>query len=165
MKEEERERKRETIRARIEAMKKKERWCWKQNVASMHARRACRRAGVVRRTQRSFNLQQQTLSRLCHCLCPSSTCNTCIYLLDSKCWFSFLYKNTKFTQSLKLAWNSVGQSIQESILKEVQEQYIKLTWKGEEILIENTEKGIVDDKSLSLITLTPSHLKITLDSW
>ena len=59
----------------------------------------------------------------------------------------------------------MGQSIQESILKEVQEKYNKLTWKGEEILIENTEKGIVDDKSLSLITLTPSHLKTILDSW
>jgi hypothetical protein len=58
----------------------------------------------------------------------------------------------------------VGQSIQESILKEVQEKYNKLTWKGE-ILIENTDKGIVDDKSLSLISLTPSHLKIILDSW
>ncbi len=58
----------------------------------------------------------------------------------------------------------MGQSIQESILKEVQEKYNKLTWKGE-ILIENTDKGIVDDKSLSLISLTPSHLKIILDSW
>ena len=51
------------------------------------------------------------------------------------------------------------------MLKVVQEKYNKLTWKAEEILIENTEKGIVDDKSLSLITLTPSHLKIILDSW
>jgi hypothetical protein len=56
---------------------------------------------------------------------------------------SFLYKHTEFTQSLKLAWNSVGQRIQEVILKEVQEKYNKLTWKGEEILIENTEKDSV----------------------
>lgn len=56
----------------------------------------------------------------------------------------------------------MGQSIQcqEAVLKEVQEKYNKLTWKAEEILIENTEKDIVDEKSLSLITPTPTHLKI-----
>ena len=44
----------------------------------------------------------------------------------------------------------MGQVIQETILKEVQEKYNKLTWRTE-ILIENTEKGIVTDKPLSLI--------------
>jgi hypothetical protein len=36
----------------------------------------------------------------------------------------------------------VGQSIQEAVLKVVQEKYNKLTWKAEQILIENTEKDI-----------------------
>jgi hypothetical protein len=36
----------------------------------------------------------------------------------------------------------VGQSIQAEVLKVVQEKYNKLTWKAEQILIENTEKDI-----------------------
>jgi hypothetical protein len=36
----------------------------------------------------------------------------------------------------------MGQSIQEAVLKVVQEKYNKLTWKAEEILIENTGKDI-----------------------
>ena len=39
------------------------------------------RTGVVRRKQRSFSLQHQSLSSLSHCLCPTSTCNTCIDFL------------------------------------------------------------------------------------